>query len=135
MGDSWDARTYDCSSAPQQAWGAEVLSRLAGVAPDATVLDVGCGTGRVTEALLELVPAGRVLAFDASAEMVALARDRLGGRAEVWRQDVLDLELEDRVDLIVSTAALHWVRDHDRMWARLRRALHPGGSPRGPRRG
>lgn len=127
MATSWDAPTYDVSSAPQQAWGAEVLARLSGISPGATILDVGCGTGRVTEALLALVPQGRVLAIDASAEMVALARARLGDRAEVWRQDVLDLELAEPVDVIVSTAALHWVPDHDRMWAQLRRALRPAG--------
>ena len=97
------------------------------LAPDATVLDVGCGTGRVTEALLSLVPRGRVLAIDASEDMVALARRRLGDRAEVWCQDVLDLELDEPVDAIVSTATLHWVTDHDRLWARLARALRPGG--------
>jgi trans-aconitate 2-methyltransferase len=128
MGTPWDARTYDVSSEPQQAWGSEVLARVAGIAPDATVLDVGCGTGRVTEALAELVPHGRVLALDASQEMVALARSRLGDRATVWCQDVLDLDLEGPVDAIVSTAALHWVTDHDRLWARLARALRPGGA-------
>jgi trans-aconitate 2-methyltransferase len=97
------------------------------IAPDATVLDVGCGTGLVTEALLALVPQGRVLAIDASADMVELARRRLGDRAEVWCQDVLDLEVDEPVDAIVSTAALHWVTDHDRLWARLARALRPGG--------
>ena len=127
MATPWDARTYDRSSAPQQAWGADVLARLAGIAPDATVLDVGCGTGRVTEALLELVPRGRVLAIDASADMVQLARRRLGDRAQVWREDVLELDLEDSLDAIVSTATLHWVGDHDRLWARLARALRKGG--------
>jgi trans-aconitate 2-methyltransferase len=127
MGTPWDARTYDRSSEPQQAWASEVLARLADVAADATVLDVGCGTGRVTEALLALVPRGRVLAVDASTDMVRLARDRLGDRAEVWQQDVLDLELDEAVDAIVSTAALHWVPDHDRLWVRLARALRPGG--------
>jgi trans-aconitate 2-methyltransferase len=127
MATPWDASTYDRSSAPQQAWASEVLERLAGIAPDATVLDVGCGTGRVTEALLALVPRGRVLAMDASEDMVVLARERLGDRAQVWCQDVLDLELEEPVDAIVSTAALHWVRDHDRLWATLARALRPGG--------
>jgi trans-aconitate 2-methyltransferase len=126
MGTPWDARTYDESSAPQQAWASEVLARLEGIAPDATVLDVGCGTGRVTEALLALVPQGRVLAVDASADMVALARRRLGDRAQVWCQNALDLELDEPVDAIVSTATFHWVTDHDRLWARLAQALRPG---------
>jgi trans-aconitate 2-methyltransferase len=123
----WDTRTYDRSSQPQQAWASEVLARLAGIAPDATVIDVGCGTGRVTEALLAIVPRGRVLAIDASADMVELARRRLGDHAEVWCQDVLELELAEPVDAIISTATLHWVTDHDRLWRRLVQALRPGG--------
>jgi trans-aconitate 2-methyltransferase len=128
MGTPWDAHTYDETSEPQQAWASEVLVRLRGIAQDATVMDVGCGTGRVTEKLLALVPRGRVLAIDASADMVDLARKRLGDRAEVWCEDVLDLDLDERVDAIFSTAALHWVTDHDRLWARLAGALRPGGS-------
>lgn len=127
MGTPWDARTYDRTSEPQQAWASEVLKRLAGIAADATVLDVGCGTGRVTQELLALVPAGRVLAMDASADMVALARARLGGRATVWCQDALELSLDEPVDVIVSTATLHWVPDHDRLWLTLARALRVGG--------
>ncbi len=126
-GTPWDARTYDASSQPQQAWASDVLARLESIAQDATVLDVGCGTGRVTEALLTLAPRGRVLAMDASAEMVALARRRLGDRVEVWCQDALDLDLAEPVDAIVSTATLHWVSDHDRLWARLAWALRPSG--------
>jgi trans-aconitate 2-methyltransferase len=128
MATPWDARTYDASSGPQQAWASDVLARVAGIAADATVLDVGCGTGRVTEALLALVPHGRVLALDASSDMVALARERLGTRAVVWCQDALELDLEEPVDAIVSTAALHWVPDHDRLWTRLAQALRPAGA-------
>jgi len=127
MGTPWDAGTYDVSSEPQQAWASEVLERVARIAPDATVLDVGCGTGRVTEALVRLVPHGRVLALDASQDMVTLARRRLGDRADVWCQDVLELDLDEPVDAVFSTAALHWVTDHDRLWARLARALRAGG--------
>ena len=127
MSTPWDANTYDVSSQPQQAWAADVLGRLVGIAPDATVLDVGCGTGRVTEQLLRLVPHGRVLAFDASADMIELARARLGDRAEVWCQDVLSLLLPEPVDVVVSNAVLHWVTDHERMWRALGAALRPGG--------
>ncbi len=127
MSTPWDAHTYDVSSQPQQAWAADLLERLNDLAPDATVLDVGCGTGRVTEHLLELVPRGHVLAFDASADMVELARARLGGRARVWCDDVLSSELPEQVDVVVSNAVLHWVTDHDRMWRALAAALRPGG--------
>lgn len=127
MSTPWDARTYDRSSQPQQSWGSEVLDRLTGIAPDATALDVGCGTGLVTEVLLGLVPQGRVLAIDASQDMVDLARERLGDRATVWRCDVLELELDEPVDAIVSTATFHWVPDHDALWRRLAGALRPGG--------
>lgn len=127
VGTPWDARTYDRTSEPQQAWAAEVVARLEGIEPDARVLDVGCGTGRVTETLLALVPRGRVLAVDASAEMVDLARRRLGERAEVSCQDALAIELDAPVDALVSTATLHWVTDHDRLWEQLAGALRPGG--------
>jgi trans-aconitate 2-methyltransferase len=124
MGTPWDARTYDLSSEPQQAWASEVLARVAGIAPDATVLDVGCGTGRVTEAL---VGSCRAAACWRWTHRRRWSRRRLGDRAHVWCQDVLDLDLDERVDAVVSTAALHWVTNHDRLWARLAWALRPGG--------
>jgi trans-aconitate 2-methyltransferase len=123
----WDASTYDATSQPQQSWAQDVLDRLAGIAPDATVLDVGCGTGLVTERLLELVPQGQVLAIDASADMVELARRRLGARATVWCLSVLYVSLPEPVDVIFSTATLHWVADHDRLWRVLAASLRLGG--------
>ena len=120
----WDAAAYDRTSQPQQSWAGDVLERIGDLPPDPVILDVGCGTGRVTEALL---PLGRVLAIDASAAMVAQARERLGDRAAVWQCDVLELELREPADLVVSTATLHWVPDHDLMWQRLAAALKPGG--------
>lgn len=127
MATPWDADSYDRISAPQQSWAEDVLGRLAGIASDATVLDVGCGTGRVTERLLELVPRGRVLAIDASQEMVDLTRARLGDRAEVWCCSALELDLHEEVDAVFSTATLHWVPEHDRLWRTLAAALRPNG--------
>jgi trans-aconitate 2-methyltransferase len=68
----WNATSYDEVSAPQQAWGAEVVARLE-LRGDETVLDAGCGTGRVTEMVLERLPHGHVLAVDGSPSMAAKA--------------------------------------------------------------
>ena len=111
------------SSQPQQAWASEVLARLEGIAPDATVIDVGCGTGRVTEALLAIVPRGRVLAVDASQAMVALARARLGDRAQVWCQDVLDLEPNNVTALEIMGSAFFLMEQKDKAVAVWRRVL------------
>ena len=122
----WNGPSYDRVSAPMEALGRAVVDRLA-LSGDETVLDAGCGSGRVTEALLERLPHGRVIAVDASESMVAAARERLGARADVRQADLVELELEEPVDAVLSTATFHWIADHDRLYARLREALRPGG--------
>ncbi len=72
----WNAVSYDKVADPQARWGAEVLERLPLIG-DETVLDAGCGTGRVTELLLARLPGGRVVALDASGAMLEQARGRL----------------------------------------------------------
>jgi trans-aconitate 2-methyltransferase len=121
---SWDANTYDKVADPQEQWAREILAR-ANFTPGATVLDAGCGSGRVTELLLDR--GLRVVAVDVDAAMVAKARERLGDRADVQRQDLLELRLEEPVDAIFSCAVFHWITDHERLFMRLRAALKPGG--------
>ena len=72
----WDAATYDRIADPMTRWGADVLGRLP-LRGDETVLDAGCGSGRVTEQLLARLPAGRVMALDGSPAMIEAARERL----------------------------------------------------------
>jgi trans-aconitate 2-methyltransferase len=128
----WDGGVYDRISAPMEALGRAVLDRLE-LHGDETVIDAGCGSGRVTEALLERLSRGRVIAVDASASMVGAARERLEGagigpeRVEVREGDLLDLEVDEPVDAILSTATFHWIADHDLLFRRLRTALAPGG--------
>jgi trans-aconitate 2-methyltransferase len=122
----WDGAAYDRISAPQQALGRAVLARMR-LRGDETVLDAGCGSGRVTEMLIERLPQGRVIAVDASPSMVEQAHRRLDGRAEVRQLDLLELELERPVDAILSTATFHWILDHDALFRRLRATLRPGG--------
>jgi trans-aconitate 2-methyltransferase len=132
----WDGKSYDRISGPMEALGLQVLARLQ-LSGDEVVLDAGCGSGRVTQTLLERLPEGRVIAVDASSSMVEAARERLGGpppagvrsggQVELRTLDLLDLELSEPVDAVFSTATFHWISDHDRLFRRLHAALRPGG--------
>jgi trans-aconitate 2-methyltransferase len=122
----WDAKTYDAVSDPQFSWGMEVLGRLE-LSGEETAIDGGCGSGRVTEELSKRLPGGRLLAVDGSEAMIAQARERLGERASYLVADLSELEVDEPVDLIFSTATFHWILDHDRLFERLRAALRPGG--------
>jgi trans-aconitate 2-methyltransferase len=123
---SWDAATYHRVSAAMDGMARGVLDRLP-LRGDETVLDAGCGTGRITALLAERLPRGRVIGVDADPRMVARAREHLGGRAEVLQADLTALELPEPVDAVFSTATFHWIADHDRLFARLHAALRPGG--------
>jgi trans-aconitate 2-methyltransferase len=122
----WNAAVYDRISDPQLGWAREQLER-AGLRGDERVLDAGCGSGRVTEELLRLVPQGRVVAVDAAPSMVEHTRERLGDRVEVLCQDLAELSLPEPVDVVFSNATFHWIPDHDRLFAHLFAALTPGG--------
>lgn len=122
----WDAETYDAISDPQFEWGAEVLDRL-DLSGDEWAIDAGCGSGKVTEKLVERLPVGKLLAVDGSEAMIAKAKERLGDRVSYLVTDLVELEVEEPVDLIFSTATFHWIKDHDRLFARLHAALKPGG--------
>ena len=130
MTHQWDAATYDRVADPQTRWGADVVGRLQ-VPDGGRVLDAGCGTGRVTELVLERFPTCTVVGLDASAPMLEEARDRLarfGPRVDLV-QAVLGapLPLDEPVDAVVSTATFHWVPDHDALFAELARVMQPGG--------
>ena len=123
----WDAETYDRVSAPQVAWAERVLERLP-LRGDETVLDAGCGSGRVTRLLLDRLPRGRVVAVDAAPSMVEHARAVLDPeRSTVFSADLTELELDEPVDAVFSNAVFHWIGDHDALFARVHAALRPGG--------
>lgn len=128
-GRGWNADAYHRISGPQVAMAAAVLDRLE-LQGDETVLDAGCGSGRVTRLLLDRLPRGRVIAVDADAEMLTRARAELAGAAaDVREADVAHVRLHEGevVDAVFSNACFHWIADHDALFASLAAALRPGG--------
>jgi trans-aconitate 2-methyltransferase len=126
---TWDGSSYDRISGPMEALGLAVLARLE-LTGDEAVLDAGCGSGRITQALIERLPDGHVVAVDASESMVQAARERLPG-AEVRQVDLLELELaslglSEPLDAILSTATFHWILDHELLFRRLHGVLRAG---------
>ena len=110
-------------------WGGAVLERLA-LEGGETVLDAGCGSGRVTEALLERLPRGRVVAADAAPSMLAEAAKRLarfGDRVAFVECDLGRPLPFGPVDAVFSTATFHWVPDHDALFVNLAAVLPSGG--------
>lgn len=128
----WDAASYDALPLPHERWGADVIAELALEGHEA-VLDLGCGTGRDTQRLLEALPRGRVVALDASEQMLAQLRRRLAA-ADLARTSVVQADLRepwsigDPVDAVMSVATLHWLPDHPTVFESVAAALRPGGT-------
>src|SRR3954462_3408906 len=125
----WDGAAYQKLSEPQFRWGLAVLERM-DLSGDETVLDLGCGSGRLTAKLLDRLPRGRGIAVDASPSMLEQARAQLatyGERVQFIESDALQLELDQVTNVVFSTATFHWILDHAKLFRVIFHALKPGG--------
>ncbi|MGB3410049.1 MAG: class I SAM-dependent methyltransferase [Microthrixaceae bacterium] len=122
-GRNWDAATYDRIGGPMTQMAAAVVDRL-DLTGGETVLDAGCGTGRVTRMLAELLPDGHVIAVDADEDMVRIAEQNLSDliasdKVELAQGDLTRFTLPMPVDAILSTATFHWINDHQLLFDNL----------------
>jgi trans-aconitate 2-methyltransferase len=122
----WDASSYHRVSVPHEEWARSVLDRLPLSGAEA-VLDAGCGSGRVTGLLIERLPEGRVIAVDGSVSMVEKVEEVLRPVDRALVADLTEVELDEEVDAVFSSAVFHWVLDHDLLFRRMRAALRSGG--------
>lgn len=114
-----------------------VVQVASALKPDAThVLDVGCGAGNYSLKLLERLPHLDATLVDLSRPMLDRAVQRIGqattGTVNALQGDVREVELgEERFDFVLAAAVLHHLREDEeweRVFAKLYRALKPGGS-------
>lgn len=92
------------------------------------VLDVGCGTGVLLEAILRRFPAVRVTGVDPSPSMLQFARRRLPDHAQLLDGRAEDLPVADsQFDAVVSCSAFHYFDRPDKALEEMKRVLKPGG--------
>ncbi len=127
---AWDAQEYALHSSAQLKWAEELIGKL-GIAGDESLLDIGCGDGKITARIAGLLPGGRVVGLDASSEMIQLARSQYRGKEHAnlsfVQQDAREIKLPEQFNLVFSAAALHWVQDHGAVLRGIKGCLNPGG--------
>lgn len=122
----WDAAQYHRLSDPQRSWGLPVLERLA-PAPGERILDIGCGTGRLTSEIHAREPSVRLTAVDRSRTMLTEARRASPSDIRFAQADAAHLPFPPGFDAVFSTATFHWVPDHPRLFSEIHRVLVAGG--------
>jgi trans-aconitate methyltransferase len=118
---TWDPERYARNARFVADLGAPVMELLAPRAGE-RILDLGCGDGVLTAKLAAL--GCEVIGVDASAQQIEGAK-KLGLDARVMNGEALDFDRE--FDAVFSNAALHWMRDADKVIAGVHRALRPQG--------
>ena len=126
----WDALDYAKSSAAQQQWARELIGKLQ-LKGDESLLDIGCGEGKVTAEIAACLPSGSVLGVDSSAEMIALAQSQYPTNVfpnlRFQQQDARSLSFRDEFTVVFSNATLHWVLDHGPVLQGIHRGLRHAG--------
>jgi trans-aconitate 2-methyltransferase len=127
----WDAPRYEKIAGLQAAMAAEALSLL-DLKGTERVLDLGCGSGKITAEIARRVPEGGVVGVDSSADMIAFASKHfspaVSPNLHFETVDIRRLAFHEEFDLIVSFNALHWIPEQEEALRSIRSAMKPGGS-------
>ena len=127
---SWDASDYAKHSSNQYDWAMELIPKLK-LKGDETLLDIGCGDGKITAILSSYLPHGQVVGVDSSEEMTTLARQSFPHchypNLSFLRMDARELTFREEFDVAFSNAALHWIIDHQAVLSGVTESLDKGG--------
>lgn len=120
---TWDASLYDDKHSYVHKFGESVVDLLA-PQPGERILDLGCGTGPLTDRIAQA--GAEVVGLDASAEMIARARANYPHLTFVQANGA-DFAFDQPFDAVFSNAALHWVKPPEGAVRCIWQALKPGG--------
>lgn len=127
MIEQWDGSLYSQNSDFQYSRALKLISAHTFSGLEA-VLDVGCGDGKISVELARLVPSGRVLGIDFSADMISHAKLSFDvPNLEFQQLDAEDISSVGEFDLVTSFFCLHWVPDKQKAMHNIYRSLKPKG--------
>jgi trans-aconitate methyltransferase len=126
----WDADEYARHSSAQEKWARELLAKLK-LKGNENVLDLGCGDGKITAEIANIIKDGSVIGVDNSESMIKLAQgkylNKKHNNLSFRVMDAKKLMFDEKFDVVFSNAALHWVDDHGKVLEGIHRSLKPGG--------
>lgn len=123
MKTTWNATLYEDQHAFVWQYGAGLIDLLA-PRPGESILDLGCGTGQLTEQIAKTGAA--VHGIDADAAMIAKAQQNYPD-LHFAQADARNFQVDLPVDVVFSNAVLHWVKEADAAIQCINQALKPGG--------
>ena len=124
MSGHWKADDYAANSKGQAVWAHELIEKMELVGNE-SILDIGCGDGKITDTLSRRT-SGEVVGIDFSGEMIAYAKAAFS-KPIFMQMDAQALNFSERFDVVFSNAALHWVKDHQAVLEGIYQALKPKG--------
>jgi trans-aconitate 2-methyltransferase len=113
---SWDVDQYERFK-NERAQPFRDLAALIEPRPNMRIIDLGCGTGELTRELHEQFAASETIGIDSSESMLQKASS--SGTLHFQLGDIESFTSDRPFDLVFSNAALHWIRDHERLFTRL----------------
>ncbi|MEE9260894.1 MAG: methyltransferase domain-containing protein [Candidatus Scalindua sediminis] len=127
MAYEFDGKKYEKASAFQKEWGNKLISEL-NLEGNENILDLGCGDGLLTANLAKLVPNGNVIGVDASEGMIEVAKEKERNNLKFLLMDINEIDLNHhQFDFIFSNATLHWIKNHNQLWANIYKLLNTNG--------
>lgn len=123
----WPASDYAIGSYIQATVAQQYLPKLE-LKADACVLDIGCGNGSFSKNIIAKIPQGSFWGIDASANMLALAKETLAayGNIHLKQADATSMNFNQQFDYIVSFWCLQWTSDIKKAYEGIYRALKKG---------
>jgi trans-aconitate 2-methyltransferase len=122
---AWDAQAY-LSFEDERARPFDDLMARVTIPSPRLVVDLGCGTGNLTERLATRWPKANVVGVDNSPDMIAAASESATSRVSFQLADLRGWRLDRPVDVLVSNATLQWVPEHLTLLCRLVDEVRPG---------